>query len=82
MLGTISSVSSLTVELQWLEYHWNNGNLFEIWVVQDTKGYSWRKARKQMMIILGCFFDLLYNIGMFVSLNICFLGSTKEFRNF
>ena len=27
-----------TVELQWLEHHWDHGNLFEIWVVRATKG--------------------------------------------
>ena len=38
-----------TVELQWLEHLWNNGNLFEIWIVQATEvnhgarsGKKWR----------------------------------------
>ena len=27
-----------TVELQWLEHLWDNGNLFETWVVRATEG--------------------------------------------
>ena len=27
-----------TVELQWLEHHWDHGHLFETWVVRATEG--------------------------------------------
>ena len=39
-----------TVELQWLEHHWDHGNLFETWVVRATEGLLWRKVRKQTVI--------------------------------
>ena len=31
-------MKTYTVELQWLEYLWDHGNLFEIWIVLATEG--------------------------------------------
>ena len=31
-------IDIITVEPQWLEYLWDLGNLFEIWVVRATEG--------------------------------------------
>ena len=29
---------TISVELQWLEHHWDHENVFEIWVVRATEG--------------------------------------------
>ena len=39
--------------LQSLEYLWDHGNLFEIWVVRATEYLSWRQGKKEI-VSLSC----------------------------
>ena len=57
----IRKLDTFTVKSQWLENLWDHGNLFEQRVVRATEDSSWHYVRKQMVIIKGSLFDLLYN---------------------
>ena len=49
-----------TIKPEWLEHLLDHGNLFKTWIVRAIEGESWRQVRKQMVMISGSLFDLLY----------------------
>ena len=69
-------VVQITVELQWLEHHWNHVNMFETGVVQDNECCSKYQVRKHNRDIFSITFNM--KVCCVFSLELPHRGNSNE----